>query len=211
MPTDEEPKTWFLQFADDKGRPWGDETEIAKREERGMNPWDEGCKVTPLIGGYETMTAIRESLLAAIDQAKAHHGGFGALGHVYFAGWRLNPLRDISDTNDANAYKVAALDATMLGLVLRLMREGIEFRALLWLPVGPEAKILNHFFGEPGFSRHIEEHFWIAHVVKLENERLLGQNPNYHGQIGIVGLDPRVSSRTATHHQKMIVIRVGDF
>ena len=47
--------------------------------------------------------------------------------------------------------------------------------------------------------------------MKLENERLLGQNPNYHGQIGIVGLDWRVSSRTATHHQKMIVIRVGDF
>ena len=54
-----------------------------------MNPWDEGCKVTPLIGGDETMMVIRESLLAAIDQAKAHHGGFGALGHVYFAGWRL--------------------------------------------------------------------------------------------------------------------------
>jgi hypothetical protein len=60
-------------------------------------PWDENCRVIPMIGGYEAMSAMRESLEAAIAQAKQ-----GKKGYVYSANWRLSPLRDLSEDNPWN-------------------------------------------------------------------------------------------------------------
>ncbi len=61
-----DPNKWFLKFSPNgEGRPWGDDTYMAKRLGN-YKPWDENCKVIPMIGGYEAMSAMRESLEAAI-------------------------------------------------------------------------------------------------------------------------------------------------
>jgi hypothetical protein len=47
-----DPNKWFLNFLPDgEGRPWGDDTYMAKRMGN-SKPWDENCQVIPLIGGY---------------------------------------------------------------------------------------------------------------------------------------------------------------
>ncbi len=169
-----------------------------------FKPWDENCQVIPLIGGYEAMSAMRESLEAAIAEAKS-----GKKGHVYIADWRLNPLRDLSEDNPWNIQNrpwneldSAKRDQTALGLILRLMQAGIRVRILLWMPM--TASVIA------GHGPHMSDHVYIADVVNKECERLSKNDPSAKDR-GIVALDMRVASPiTSTHHQKMMVIRVGD-
>ena len=199
-----DPNKWFLKFSPNGGgRPWGDDTYMAKRQGNCM-PWDENCKIIPLIGGYEALSAMRESLEAAIFEAKQ-----GKKGYVYIADFRLNPLRDLSDDNPWiiqnrpwNESDASIKDQTVLGFILRLMQAGINVRILLWLPI--RASIIA------GLGSHISDHFYIAEVVSKECERLCKNDPSAKDR-GVVALDMRVASPlTSTHHQKMMVIRVGD-
>jgi phosphatidylserine/phosphatidylglycerophosphate/cardiolipin synthase-like enzyme len=199
-----DPNKWFLKFSPTgEGRPWGDDTYMAKRQGNYM-PWDENCKIIPLIGGYEALSAMRESLESAISEAKQ-----GKKGYVYIADFRLNPLRDLSDDNPWiiqnrpwNENDSSIKDQTMMGFILRLMQAGINVRILLWLPI--KASIIA------GLGPHMSDHFYIAEVVSKECERLSKNDPSAKDR-GIVALDLRVASPiTSTHHQKMMVIRVGD-
>ena len=72
-----DPNKWFLKFSPNgEGRPWGDGTYMAKRLGN-YKPWDENCKVIPMIGGYEALSAMRESLEAAISRPnKARKGTY---------------------------------------------------------------------------------------------------------------------------------------
>jgi len=68
-------KDWIINFDDyaklhKDGRPFGDNTEMAGRLSKGLNPWDENCKVSYLIGGLDTMKSIREQFQKTIDDAK---------------------------------------------------------------------------------------------------------------------------------------------
>jgi hypothetical protein len=199
-----DPKKWFLNFLPNgEGRPWGDGTYMAKKIGNHV-PWDENCKVIPMIGGYEAMSAMRESLEAAIAQAKQ-----GKKGHVYIANWRLSPLRDLSEDNPWiiqnrpwNESDSAKKDQTVLGFILRLMQAGIIVRILLWLPI--KASIVA------GLGPFMSDHVYIVGVVSKECERLSKIDPSAKDR-GIVALDMRVASPiTSTHHQKTMVIRVGD-
>ncbi len=199
-----DPNKWFLKFSPNgEGRPWGDDTYMAKRQGNYM-PWDENCKIIPLIGGYEALSAMRESLESAISEAKQ-----GKKGYVYIADFRLNPLRDLSDDNPWiiqnrpwNESDSSIKDQTMMGFILRLMQAGINVKILLWLPI--KASIIA------GLGPHMSDHFYIAEVVSKECERLSKTDPSAKDR-GIVALDLRVASPiTSTHHQKMMVIRVGD-
>ncbi len=153
-----DPSKWLLDFSDKGGgRPWGDETFMAMRRGK-REPWDENCRITPLIGGYEGMSSIRGSLEAAIDQAKQ-----GKKGHVYIANWRLNPLRDLSEDNPWivqnrpwNESDSAVKDQTIIGLILRLMQSGISVRILLWMPM--KASIIT------GLGPHMSDHNYLAKV-----------------------------------------------
>ncbi|MGB5100082.1 MAG: phospholipase D-like domain-containing protein [Methanothrix sp.] len=90
----------------------------------------------------------------------------------------------------------------MIGFILRLMQAGINVRILLWLPI--KASIVA------GLGPHMSDHFYIAEVVSKECERLSKNDPSAIDR-GIVALDLRVASPiTSTHHQKMMLIRVGD-
>jgi hypothetical protein len=99
------PTDWLLDFtsanwhaSDGNGRPWGDGSAIAERPLHGLPPWDEGCEVTPLVGGFETMNAIRDTLERAIDDAGAQRDRGvlpGQRGHVYLADWQ--PWRVAAD------------------------------------------------------------------------------------------------------------------
>jgi phosphatidylserine/phosphatidylglycerophosphate/cardiolipin synthase-like enzyme len=199
-----DPNKWFLKFSPNgDGRPWGDDTYMARRLGN-YEPWDENCKVIPMIGGYEALSAMRESLEAAISEAKK-----GKKGYVYIADFRLNPLRDLSDDNPWiiqnrpwNETDSAKKDQTVIGFILRLMQAGINVRILLWLPI--KASIVA------GLGPHMSDHFYIAEVVSKECERLSKNDPSAIDR-GIVALDLRVASPiTSTHHQKMMLIRVGD-
>ena len=199
-----DPNKWFLKFSPNgEGRPWGDDTYMAKRV-GDYKPWDENCKVIPMIGGYEALSAMRESLEAAISEAQQ-----GKKGYVYIADFRLDPLRDLSDDNPWivqnrpwNERDSAIKDQTVLGFILRLMQAGINVRILLWLPISASVFV--------GLGPHISDHVYIAEVVSKECERLSKNDPSARDR-GIVALDMRVASPlTSTHHQKMMVIRVGD-
>jgi phosphatidylserine/phosphatidylglycerophosphate/cardiolipin synthase-like enzyme len=210
MPTLADAKRWFLPFSSDpaafgieagSGRPWGDGTAMAGRDAAGKAPWDEGCGVTALIGGYETLSAMVEDLETAIGQAPGLPEG--GRGHVYIAGWRLDPLRDLSSVNSwstrpwpAATTTSANVDQTTAGLVLRMMQAGIRVRIMVWYPVSATN------FG--GFGPHIDGHFYLARLARQASVRLGVPDR------GIVALDIRVAGPlTATHHQKTIVIRVG--
>jgi phosphatidylserine/phosphatidylglycerophosphate/cardiolipin synthase-like enzyme len=212
-------KSWLLDFTDrtagsskGDGRPWGDGTEIAKRAGT-ADPWDAGCKAVPLIGGFAAMTALRDALCQAIANAKKAGKPGDELGHVYLAGWRLNPLRDLSTKPDWNlaTWKAAAArdggtpsDETVAGLVLKLMQVGILVRIMVWQPTRWE-----RFWGD--FKQHYVDHFWLAEMVGKESARLragvtaLADKP----PVGLVALDARVGpgDQAGAHHQKFAVIR----
>jgi hypothetical protein len=109
MPPATAPSPFLLGFTsqspgapDGDERPWGDGTALAQRARDGSDPWDTGCRVTPLIGGAAAMCAFRDTFEAAIADASAQ-GDRGILpgrrGQVCIADWQLNALRDLSEGN----------------------------------------------------------------------------------------------------------------
>jgi phosphatidylserine/phosphatidylglycerophosphate/cardiolipin synthase-like enzyme len=210
------PQDWLLGFtasnvqaSDGDGRPWGDETEMAQRAYQSLNPWDDGCAVEPMIGGYLTMNAIRDTLERAIADAEAQGARQvrpGARGHVYISDWQLNALRDLSTENPwgGNPWSKtsrAKRDQTALGLLVRLMSAGVAVRILLWMPM-----TLEH----PGAPDLAEEHWNVAAAVQDHSSTLDGLlKPTQ--PLGILGLDLRTAAPVAaTLHQKMLVVRVGE-
>jgi len=203
-----EPEDWLITFDDFKdkdgkpfrdGRPFGDGTEMALRVKDGKYPWDKGCIVEPLVGGYLTMKAIRESFETIINEAINSGIPFGQeRGHVYIAGWRLNANRDMSENFDPDEdYSLR----TAFGLIRRMMEKGIKVRILLWMPPDP-------YLVDP-FEEHIKAHIYLAKLVQSLNDQLK-YNYNLTDDIGVVFLDSRLAERcasTASHHQKFIVIR----
>jgi phosphatidylserine/phosphatidylglycerophosphate/cardiolipin synthase-like enzyme len=201
------PADWLLPFANGDpdavngdGRPWADGTAMAARA-RTANavPWDVGCRVTPLVGGYEAMTAIREAFEKAITDAATRPAG--QRGHVYIAGWRFNAGRDLSDANPWGTSNWTGVDAdkdqTALGLLLRLMTAGVRVRVMIWLPT---------FVTSVGSGpAHVEDHYYVANAVEAVSAKLGPAGD----PLGIVALDARTAdgSIAGTHHQKAIVIR----
>jgi phosphatidylserine/phosphatidylglycerophosphate/cardiolipin synthase-like enzyme len=206
--------SWLLQFTssdphsdEGDGRPWGDETSIARRAYVRQAPWDQGCAVTPMIGGFATMNAIRDVFEAAIADAKAQgQRGVpaGERGHVYIADWLFNGLRDLSVANDWrgnpwNPSTTARHDQTALGLVVRMMAAGVVVRLLLWMPTTTEGSI--------ALRPHADEHWNVATAVQEYNARLVAPNDV---PLGVAALDMRTASPiSATLHQKLVVVRVG--
>jgi phosphatidylserine/phosphatidylglycerophosphate/cardiolipin synthase-like enzyme len=182
---------------------------MADRAKTGKKPWDEDCVVTTYVGGRDAMSAMRDALRLARDEASALPQGTprAQYGHVYITGWRFNCLRDLSTANqwgtdDWDSYltgRQANEDDTALGLVLQLMQAGVVVRILVWYPRAITYSIL---------SSHIADHFYLAKVVAKENARLKALW-NETVDIGVVALDVRTTDPviTAAHHQKTMVIR----
>jgi hypothetical protein len=207
--------TWLLQFtardpeaAGGAGRPWDDGTAMAARAAAGQLPWDNGCMVTPLLGGFAAMNAIRDALEAAITDAgtQAAQGvPAGQRGHVYIADWQLNGLRDLSEANPWggapwNPATTVAADQTVLGLLVRLMAAGITVRVLLWMPTTLQRII---------YTSLADEHWSLAAAIQDYNTTLQ-QAWGLAQPIGVVALDLRTSAPlTASLHQKMVTVRVG--
>jgi phosphatidylserine/phosphatidylglycerophosphate/cardiolipin synthase-like enzyme len=187
--------------------------------------WDGGCEVVTFTSGLAAMSAMRDALEGAIAEAgEAAAAGLppGRRGHVYLAAWRLNGMRDLSQTNawamEAWEGHVAADDAlpdpargpipvhwaasdqTVLGLLLRLLQAGVRVRVLLWLP--------SLLARAHGLGPHIEDHLHTARVIAAESRRL---GPADDGApLGIVALDLRVARGAgvaASHHTKALVVR----
>jgi len=207
---------WLVQFTsrnpaapDGDGRPWGDGTALAARAAAGQPPWDTGCLVTPLLGGFAAMNAIRDVLEAAIDDASVQAARGvppGQRGHVYVADWQFNGLRDLSENNPWrgepwNPSTTVTRDQTGLGLIVRLMAAGIKVRMLLWLPT-----TLQRLFALKALA---DEHWSVAaavqdHNATLQREWALAE------PLGVAALDLRTASPIAASlHQKMLAIRVG--
>lgn len=222
--------TWLLGWNDPSGtdgRPWGTGTQVALRAQHNRPPWDAGCQVEPLIGGYATMNAIREALkvtIAAAGQAAAAGAAIGERGLVYLADWRINALRDLSDGNwwgtdswatatkpnttvpPGQTWPPAAHDETVIGLLLRLIAAGVTVRVLAWAPYRQEAMADLSL---------LPELIWMARVVQWANKSQ-ADGATHADQavvpdLAVVGLDSRVADHpAAAHHQKMCVIRPAD-
>lgn len=209
---------WLLSFTsndwqtgDGDGRPWGDGTAMAARARvGGLSPWDEGCAVDLPLTGFEAMNAIRDAFEAAITDAdvQAARGVQpGRRGHVYIADWQLNALRDLSTDNPWrgrpwNPQTFVDRDQTALGLVLRMMSAGIVVRLLLWTPTTMQS--------EGGMSAHADEHWRLAAAIQDHNNTLVQKWRPAYGLVRVVALDLRTAAQdTASLHQKLIVIRVG--
>jgi phosphatidylserine/phosphatidylglycerophosphate/cardiolipin synthase-like enzyme len=206
---------WLLEFtspnpgADDgDGRPWGDGTAMAQRAYEGRDPWDEGCKVLPMIGGDAAMIAIRTAFEAAIADAEAQEKRkvpAGQRGHVYIADWQFNALRDLSSDNPWGGKpwkkgEIPIKDQTALGLVVRMMSAGIVVRMLLWMP--PTLEWL-------GVKALGDEHWNVAAAVQDHSDALQKKWPTDE-PLGVVALDMRTAQPiVSTLHQKMIAVRVG--
>jgi phosphatidylserine/phosphatidylglycerophosphate/cardiolipin synthase-like enzyme len=209
------PLDWLLSFtsrdphaSDGDGRPWGDGTAMAERAYQGLLPWDGGCSVTPMIGGYLTMNAMRDCFEAAIADANVQAArGIppGRRGHVYIADWQFNALRDLSTSNpwDGKPWNPrisVAKDQTALGLVVRMMAAGIAVRLLLWLPTTVQRVEMKNL---------ADEHWSVAAAVQDYNDTLQ-KLWKLSEPLGVVALDLRIAAAwTATLHQKMAVVRVG--
>lgn len=204
---------WLLRFTSEDpgsyegdGRPWGDGTAMAQRAYDGVDPWDYGCQVTPFVGGFQAMNAMRDAFEAAIADAEAQPNKPGDRGHVYIADWQFNALRDLSVSNPWqgqpwNPATKVAKDQTALGLVLRMMAAGIAVRLLLWEPTTAQS--------EGGMSALANEHWNVAAAIQDYDETLKGKLAPTE-PLGIVALDLRTAAAwTAALHQKMSVIRVG--
>jgi len=187
------------------GQPFGEGSERWKRaRDHKLKPWDDDCYVTPLIGGRAAMDEIRKAFEAIIAEAET-----GANCHVYIAGWRLNPNRDMTiaaswDTPVTDSQK----DHTAWGLVRRMMFAGVKVRILLWLP--PTKPLNVEYF--TGFSPHIQAHFYLARLVKRGNKEAKDKFglQDDDDDLGVVFLDRRIAEAhefVSSHHQKFIVVR----
>jgi hypothetical protein len=96
-----DPSKWLLTpSSSGDGKPWGTGTKMAARAlDPSAAPWDVGCRVTTLVGGYAAMSAMRDALETVIAAAKASTAPAGSRGHVYLANWRFNCQRDLSSNN----------------------------------------------------------------------------------------------------------------
>src|SRR6266576_1999560 len=175
---------WLLQFTnsnyqakDGNGRPWGDGTAMAERANEGKVPWDEGCLVKAMIGGYAAMGAIRDTFERAIVEAETpamKQLPFGQRGHVYITGLQFNAQRDLSRTNTPwKEGETVTADQSALGLVLRMLGVGIGVRLLLWMP--------NSFEDLTGTRYIAAEHWNVATAVQKYNATLEGLNPSARG------------------------------
>lgn len=220
-PVDTQPRTrkWLLQYTSEDpdrergdGRPWGDGTRMAARaRNRTANPWDAGCRVTPLIGGFAALSAMRDTFEAAIIEANdlgASNVPPGQRGYVYIADWLLTPLRDLSEDNPWGGapwtpQHQATRDQTAIGLIARMMSAGIKVRVLVWMPTTTQAKEMGP---------HARQHWHLARMVQELNGRLKAQGGAWANQdLGVVALDLRTPPVLAVSlHQKMCVIRVGE-
>ena len=182
---------------------------MAARAYAGQPPWDTGNKVTPMVGGFAAMNAIKKAFLAALDDAanQAKNGvPPGQRGHVYIADWQFNALRDLSSTNpwggrQWDSTTTVASDETALGLVVRLMSAGIGVRLLLWEPTTAQRRL--------ALTSLADEHWSVAAAVQDHN-RTLQQSWKLDEPIGVAALDLRIGAPwAAALHQKAIVVRVG--
>jgi phosphatidylserine/phosphatidylglycerophosphate/cardiolipin synthase-like enzyme len=221
VPGDTKPRAqrWLLGYTSDKydsvtggGRPWGDGTKMAERARKGGDPWDVGNRVTPLIGGDATLSAIRDAFEAAIVDAQLQEQNGvppGQRGHVYIVDWLLNALRDLSDENPWGGEpwkpeQTPDRDQTALGLIARMMAAGIKVKVLVWMPTTIQSII---------FAAHARQHFHLACTIQDLNDRLCGQNAAWQqaDPIGVCALDLRTANVTAASlHQKMVAVRVGE-
>jgi phosphatidylserine/phosphatidylglycerophosphate/cardiolipin synthase-like enzyme len=206
---------WLLQFTSSDpadpagdGRPWGDGTAMAARAYGQRLPWDYGNRITPLVGGFATLGAIRDVFETAIVEADAMADRYppGERGHVLIADWLLNGLRDLSEENawgggPWNPADTARKDQTALGLILRMMSAGITVRLLLWEPTSNQATNLK---------AHSEEHWSMAAAIQDHN-KTLQSDWGLKEPVGVCALDLRTANPlTATLHQKMVAVRVGN-
>jgi phosphatidylserine/phosphatidylglycerophosphate/cardiolipin synthase-like enzyme len=191
------------------GRPWGDGTAMAARAQHPDNyyPWDAGSRVTPLIGGFAALSAMRDAFEAAIAEAHASAQLPGQRGYVYIADWLLTPLRDLSEDNPWGGAAwgpaaVATHDQTAIGLIARMMSVGIKVRILVWMPTSTQAVKVG---------QHARQHWQLARMVQELNTTLKNQGGNWANvDCGVVALDLRTAPVTAVSlHQKMCVVRVG--
>lgn len=191
------------------GRPWGDGTAMAARAYAGQPPWDTGNNVTPIVGGFAAMNAIKNTFMAALNDAtnQAKRGvPPGQRGHVYIADWQFNALRDLSSTNPWGGRPwdpttTVASDETALGLVVRLMSAGIGVRLLLWEPTTAQRRL--------ALTSLADEHWSVAAAVQDHN-RTLQKLWKLDEPIGVAALDLRIGAPwAAALHQKAIVVRVG--
>jgi phosphatidylserine/phosphatidylglycerophosphate/cardiolipin synthase-like enzyme len=215
------PNDWFLRFANPSGAgdpnlaglPWGAGTEYASRAAANRPvPYDDGNRVEPLIGGYWAMSEIRDALVTCLAAARAQKKPPGQNGLVYLAGWRCNPLRDLSVGNSWGTSpwmsgitpiaKADHRDETVLGLLVALIGAGVMVRVMVWMPT------LEEDFGVKG---HGPEHVFLATAIRAANDA--AKKNTSDPDIGVCCLDMRVTPAAipvGTHHQKMCVIRYAD-
>jgi hypothetical protein len=213
---------WFVPFAepgrsapaDLAGLPWGSGTEYASRAKPTTPvPMDTGCSAEAITGGYWAMSAIRDSLVDCLDAARKKAADppptkHGERGLVYIAGWRCNPLRDLSSANSWQTSpwmsgtqpisQADARDETVLGLLLACIAAGVTVRVMVWMPTNSRPD-----------AAHPRDHLFLADAIAKGNE-LAKTNLGTSFDLGVVCLDSRVSGIAGSHHQKMCVIRCAD-
>ena len=212
---------WLLQFTtrdpaapDGDGRPWGDGTAMSRRAPAAQQPWDNGCLVTPLVGGYAALGAIRDAFESGIADAEAQAGrgvAAGRRGHVHIVDWLLNGQRDLSQDNPWGGgtwdppTQTVPRDQTALGLILRMMSAGIVVRVMLWMPTTPQGGL-----GGSSVAALSEEHWAVAAAIQDHAGKLKELWPDVAEPMGVCLLDLRTAApSSAALHQKMVCVRVG--
>jgi hypothetical protein len=106
---------------------------MAARTSGQQLPWDYGNRITPLVGGFNTLGAIRDVFETAIVEADAMAGRQppGKRGHVLIVDWLLNGLRDLSEENSWGGGQwslkdTARKDQTALGLTRGATSAGLS-------------------------------------------------------------------------------------
>ena len=187
---------------------------MAKRAKDGREPWDVGNRVTPLIGGYAALSAIRDAFEAAIVDAREGEDRRqppGQRGHVYIVDWLLNALRDLSEENPWGGDALGAGAARHPGPdrarpdrpddVGRDQGPGAGLDADV--DPGPvRCRGARPAALAPGVRDPGPQH------QTLRNQGAVWANAD---PIGVCALDLRTANVTAASlHQKMVVVRVGE-
>jgi len=180
----------------------------------GNKAWFTNCEVTPIIGGFEAMSQIRDAIHQTVQDANNSGVNFGGdRGHVYICDWRFNPNRDLSVNTTAPADPTFPALDTAWDLIRQLIGAGVRVRLLLWEPTtGP----VDNFFA--GFHEHQIAHESTVRLMRKTNKDTMKSkqllDPNTQAptvpNLGVAFLDSRVAgihTDDATHHMKFIVIR----